>query len=228
MKRMRKFLVILGTAALASFAAVPASARDIVEAPGEEREDGKRPNIVCERLGTETEEYAVVQSYDADGTLLWEYTTKSYGRAQCPRVAGLNRDHGHYYMVEDGTVKAFDENTGELLWENKEYQGSATTGGYVFDKDGNLYLSGYLGPDLFVVDKDGKTLYRNASFDSNVMWPYEMEWKDENSQDILRIHYEGTASTGMGEGFDQWVEQNVKELLASHPAQVTPTAEPVS
>ncbi len=129
-------------------------------------------------------EYATVTSYDKEGKTLWTYKTDSYEGAQCNRVSEIGQQNGYFYLVEDGAVAALDELTGEIVWKNEEFIGAGTEKGYVFDKNGTLYISGYLGPDLFIVDKNGKTLYRKDSFEKGY-WPYEMELKDEN---ILRIH----------------------------------------
>ena len=161
--------------------------------------------IVFERFMENGMEYAAVTSYDEEGNVLWIYKTGSYESAQCDRVSKIGQQNGYFYIVEDGAVIALDELTGEVAWRNGEFIGAGTEKGYVFDKDGNLYISGYLGPDLFIVDKTGKTLYRQDSFQQGY-WPYEMELKDEN---ILRIHFEGDSD---GNATEPWVEIPLEEL----------------
>ncbi len=151
-------------------------------------------------------EYATVTSYDKEGKTLWTYTTDSYEVAQCNRVSEIGQQNGYFYLVEDGAVIALDELTGEPAWKNEEFIGAGTEKGYVFDKDGTLYISGYLGPDLFIVDKNGKTLYRKDSFGKGY-WPYEMELKDEN---ILRIHFESDME---GKGTQPWMEIRLEESV---------------
>lgn len=150
-------------------------------------------------------EHATVTSYDKEGKTLWTYKTDSYEGAQCNRVSEIGQQNGYFYLVEDGVVAALDELTGEIVWKNEEFIGAGTEKGYVFDKNGTLYISGYLGPDLFIVDKNGKTLYRKDSFEKGY-WPYEMELKDEN---ILRIHFESDMER---KGTQPWMEIRLEEL----------------
>lgn len=168
-------------------------------------QEEKKNQIVFEYSSDGNTEYGTVTRYDDEGAVLWQYSTDTYERAQCVRVSGIGQKNGFYYLVEDGTILALNEATGEMVWKNEEYMGSSTEKGYVFDEDGNLYISGYLGPDLFVVDKEGKTLYKKDSFDPDVYWPFEMKWESEN---ILKIHFEG------GEGSDEnWKSVDLNEIL---------------
>ena len=168
-------------------------------------QEEKKNQIVFEYGSDGNTEYGTVTRYDEEGAVLWQYSTDTYERAQCVRVSGIGQKNGLYYLVEDGTILALNEATGEMVWKNEEYMGLSTEKGYVFDKDGNRYISGYLGPDLFVVDKEGKTLYKKDSFDPDVYWPFEMKWESEN---VLKIHFEG------GEGSDEnWKSVDLNEIL---------------
>lgn len=161
--------------------------------------------IVFEHFMENGMEYATVTSYDEEENMLWRYETDSYEMAQCSRVSKIGRQNGYFYMIEDGAIIALHEATGEVAWKNEEFVGAGTEKGYVFDKDGTLYISGYLEPDLFIVDKNGKTLYRKDSFEQGY-WPFEMELKDES---ILRIHFENDQN---GNGTDLWMEIPLEEL----------------
>ena len=52
-----------------------------------------------------------------------------------------------------------------------------------FDEDGTLYISGFFGPDLFVVDKNGTTVTRIEMFSGDYYWPSKLE--DADGQVII-------------------------------------------
>lgn len=161
--------------------------------------------IVFERFMQNGMEYAVVTRREKENKVLWSYTTDSYEIAQCSRVSKIGQKNGYFYIVEDGAVTALDELTGEIAWKNEEFAGAGTENAQIFDENGTLYISGYMGPDLFIVDKEGKTQYRKDSFEQGY-WPFEMELNDEN---ILRIHFENDMS---GHNTYPWMEIQLEKL----------------
>ena len=90
--------------------------------------------------------------------------------------------------MEGGTVKALDLGSGAVIWSNDEFTGCAY--GSDFGEDGTLYVCGYYGPDLFVVDRDGNMLKRIDSFRENYIWPHKIKYLG----DQLAITYSGTPS----------------------------------
>lgn len=108
-------------------------------------EDGKRGGLVS--------------GINADGTVLWQYKSPLYRTAHLTPVCDIACGQEKYYFFEFGTIKALDKKTGELVWENSDFDGSNPCG--YEDADGKLYLSGYLpadSPDLLVIDASGKTI----------------------------------------------------------------------
>ena len=118
--------------------------------------------------------YATITAYDADGNEVWNYRTADYDPGfQLDQVSEIGLNGDHYYLNEDKAILCFDREDGSLLWKNEEFGGYLAQTAFAFGEDGTLYISGYMGPDLFAVDKDGNTLARVESYDSNIYWPYD-------------------------------------------------------
>ena len=140
-----------------------------------------------ERFYTEdTQEYAVLNGADADGNIVWSYTTEKYPLAQLDSVTEIGARDGKYYFCEDGTIKTLDLDTGALVWENEEFGGSVTS--WLFDQEGNLYVCGYLGPDLIALTPDGDTAMYIGMANEDLYWPYNLAWADLST---IEITYEG-------------------------------------
>ena len=136
-------------------------------------------------------EYAVITGYDGDGEALWTVETPKYGVSQLSRVQAVDIRNDMYYYIDDGDVVALSLKNGEEVWRNDEFDGSL--GDFVFGDYGKLYLCGYLGPDLFVVDTDGDTVRRIAALHDDYIWPYDIDFYDDGA---LAITYEQVGAGG--------------------------------
>ena len=129
-------------------------------------------------------EYAVITGY-ADEDELWEVETGRYGASQVDRVQEIGVANDQYYYIEDGDVVALSLLDGSELWRNTEFHGAL--GDFVFDNYGLLYLCGYFGPDIFVLNQDGRTVDSRASLRDGFIWPYDIRFIEEGG---LLITYE--------------------------------------
>ncbi len=141
-----------------------------------------------------TIEQAVVTAYMNNQTA-WTYTTDAYEPAQCRRITEIGSfdyDGGAYYIVENGAVICFDLYTGNIRWKNEDYRGSLPSKeGALLYSDGNLYLCGSLGPDLFVVSAaTGETINRINDYDAQYLWPFKLT----SSEDYIEITFESGPS----------------------------------
>lgn len=119
-------------------------------------------------------EYAVITGLDAEGNTLWTYTTdEDTSGAQLPPFTDIGLAYGRYYFCDAGDIVALDAATGSELWRNGDFAALCPCG-YI-DQNGTVYLSGYMGPDLFVIDSNGKTLHRTELFDEDYCWPLQIE-----------------------------------------------------
>ena len=152
-------------------------------------------------------EYAVITGKSDKGDELWTVETGSYGISQLDRVQEIGVIGDHYCYIEDGDVVALDLTDGSEAWRNTEFTGAL--GDCVFDEDGTIYLCGYLGPDLFVVNKDGETVKRIAQLKDDYIWPYDIRFTDDGD---LLLTYEQ-----VGEGGDEGtitIDKNDYSILA--------------
>ena len=134
-------------------------------------------------------EYAVITALDADGETVWQQQTRQYDVAQLDSVTEIGLWNDRFYYVEGGKIVALDRESGEKLWENKEFQGRpAGKDACLILEDGTIVATGYFGPDLTVVDKDGELLAYLDTYDTNIFWPYDVVMDDG----VIVITFEGS------------------------------------
>ena len=132
------------------------------------------------------QESAVLTATDTSGNVKWRYQSASYPITQLSHFALVMNDHGCIYLVEDGAIKAFDFYTGNVKWTNRDFQGHPANGCYAFSSSDKLYISGYFGPDLFVVDKNGQTVCRVKELDPGSCWIDRMYF---SGGDNMTVHF---------------------------------------
>ncbi len=106
----------------------------------------------------------------------WSYTFECYPMTELDQCQEIGIINNNYLIIVSGRVYAFDIMTGELLWISEDSTGASCH--YDFDDDNNLYICGVYGPDLLVIDSEGKTLYNYDSL-SEYYWPYRIRYIDE-------------------------------------------------
>lgn len=121
-------------------------------------------------------EHATLTAENAAGQVVWTYNSGWYQAAELSNFQ-LILNNGYVYLVEGGSIKLLDFYTGKVKWTNSDFGGSPAKGCYAFSSSGKLYIGGYYGPDLFVVDTDGNTICRvnqlcPGSYNMRSMWWY--------------------------------------------------------
>lgn len=134
-------------------------------------------------------EYAMISGVDASGELVWSTMTMVYEVSQLNQVTGIGLWNDRYYYAEGGAVVALSRETGAILWENPDFNGSPANGdrACMILEDGTLYVTGYFGPDFMAIDKDGNTLVHLGTVHGDYYWPYELNLEG----DLLTITMEG-------------------------------------
>ena len=136
-------------------------------------------------------ESATLTAEDSSGRTVWTYRSGAYPAGELSNFSLILKDY-YVYLVENGAIKSFDFYTGRVKWTNYDFQGSPASGCYTFSSSGKLYISGYYGPDLFVVDTDGRTLCRVNELTPGSYWPDGMWW---SGGDNLSVHYYSNSKT---------------------------------
>lgn len=142
--------------------------------------------------------YAVVTGYDSQtGETVWTHETPKYYVAQLDTLQEIGLSYAGYFFLEEGTVTCLDLTTGEVLWQNSDFDGAGA--GIDMDMDGTIYLCGYFGPDLYVISPEGKTIARYDSltkdsdwFEEELFWPYEVKAKENG---WAAVSYESDMTT---------------------------------
>lgn len=130
--------------------------------------------------------YAVVEGKNGKN-VVWSYRTSDYPSAQNACASEIGQKNGIYYFVEGGTVVALNVQSGSVVWKNDEFEGSAVTSAFTEDA---IYICGALGPDLFIVDYNGKTISKKKSISSEYYWPSKIEVNG----DVIAITMSGSGS----------------------------------
>ncbi|MDO4519476.1 MAG: PQQ-binding-like beta-propeller repeat protein [Eubacteriales bacterium] len=133
-----------------------------------------------------------VKGYDSSGNQIWYYQCGSYSRTELDSVTMLGIRDDRFYLVESGTVVALDCSTGQIMWTNSDFRGCPSQNGFQVSSSGKVYLCGYYGPDLFIADRNGKTMSRVNSLAYNSYWPYNLRF---TTGDNMKIDYESDNST---------------------------------
>jgi len=109
----------------------------------------------------------VLKAYDENDVLMWEYVTPDSLIAPFKTLEYLGMNNGLVYINESslydestgddlsqvyGRLRALRSGDGSVVWENTDYSGSSS----VFDEDGSVYLTSYIGPDCTKIYDAGK------------------------------------------------------------------------
>lgn len=139
-------------------------------------------------------ESAVIDGLDDQNQVVWTYETEAYGCVDYDRVSEIGMKNDIYYFVEDHAIIALNVSDGSILWTNEEFWGSPET--YIFDENGNLYICCLYGPDLFIVNEKGKTLYSIYRFDENeFMTPTQIKYDNDKLYITFNKNYSYLAET---------------------------------
>lgn len=151
----------------------------------------KATKIIFERVTEDAQEYAVVTGQTDSLVDLWVYITPSYDMTELDRVNDLLLHNDHYYLVAGGDLICLELEQGSEVWKNKDFGGASAHA--CFDENDNIYVTGYYGPSLFIADKNGNTVKRIDSFDSEYYWPSDISY--ENG--VVRIEFESAKNLGL-------------------------------
>lgn len=157
-------------------------AKNIIETKTFQKEDYIIKFEHCYSSEETSKEYAVI-TVSKNNTLIWSYETEKMTVTELDRVEFIESPKDKIYINVGGNIIALDLETGEQLWKNNNSSGASTCS--VIDENDTLYIMGYYGPHLHVIDNNGNTIKMIESFDDNLYWPYEAKLSD----DILTIKY---------------------------------------
>lgn len=128
--------------------------------------------------GEDNFEYGILRAYR--GALLWEFKPEGVVMTELDGISDAYENGDTVYIVIDRVLHALEKETGNIKWKG-ENVGAGNR--IVFDDYGNIYVSGYYGPNIVVFSKNGTELYRSPG--GEYSWVSDLEI----SGNILNIKY---------------------------------------
>ncbi len=122
----------------------------------------------------------IVMCYNATGRLAWSCETDEVQLTELDPFSSIIDDGDVIYYAAANQLIARNKYNGNLLWSVDDVGSSNSI---VVDEK-NIYISGFYGPNIVVVSKDGKELYREDSESYGRVYELEIEG------DELVIKYE--------------------------------------
>ena len=132
------------------------------------------------------------EGQDSGGAAVWARTETTEHRTELTLIEEIGVWEDRYYYSREGTVCCLRLSDGSLLWENDGFGGSGISS-LIDQRNGNVYLCGWYGPDFFACSKNGETLSKQDS-SGDFYWPSDMSWRDP---DTLVIYWQGGAGLEM-------------------------------
>lgn len=135
------------------------------------------------------------------GKSIWEYECKTDRVTELSGTQYIATANGTVFVQDDWKVIALDAMTGDVVWKGGgEHEFSASAEFYDV-ATGNIYLSGYYGPDIIGFDKDGNDLDFEG-LDEDCYWPCMMKpvitdfekWYNGEGIDHVKIFFDGSMS----------------------------------
>lgn len=144
------------------------------------------PVVLPERVEMETYfedsmDYAIIRAYSGSEEV-WSRELTPQQSTELDSFSELGIVDGLYLYSDVGTVTALDLATGGIVWENSDFGGAVS--GFDWDEQGNIYLTGWYGPDFFLADIEGNTLCRIGEFDPDYYWANGVRKLDDHTAEV--------------------------------------------
>ena len=120
---------------------------------------------------TNSKERMIVRGLDANKQAVWKYVTKKYTATELPKTKYIVRKD-KVYIFDNSKIVVLRKKDGKQLWTAKK----VSPAGHLckFDKNGNLYVTGYYDQTVYKVSKKGKILWKTNISKTGNYWPYKI------------------------------------------------------
>jgi len=129
--------------------------------------------------GEDAQSYCVITALK-NGAPVWTYSTDAGAITELENFSDIYQNGDNAYFTAHGVLYALGLANGKIEWT---YDGVGGSNCFAFDKYGNVYVSGYYGPNVVVLDKNGALLYKDT--DGSYCWVDSLTING----DVLSIHY---------------------------------------
>ena len=127
---------------------------------------------------------AIIHGLNDKDQEIWSHTFAIKVLTELSPVSPATLADGRAYIEIERTLYALSLADGSIVWQLDDV--GACAGGPLVDDDGTIYLSGYYGPHLLAVSKDGRELWRASDVDDD----YYRSYKLTKEGDYLKVYYE--------------------------------------
>ena len=146
---------------------------------------------------TDSKEFMTVKGLDSNKKVVWKYVTKKYPATELNCTKCISRKD-KVYVFENSKVIVFRKKDGKRLWTSEKLSPAGHV--YRFDKNNNLYVTGYYDQYIYKVSAKGKILWKRNTSKTGNYWPckitvsdnritvlYEMNSKDFSSDKLHKV-----------------------------------------
>ena len=123
-----------------------------------------------------------------DGSIVWKYTSPYQSLTELPTNEYFINNK-FIYLFSD-KLYAISKSTGKVKWTYKCSLGGVST---AFDKNGDMYFTGYYLDTIYCISPEGKLKFK-SKIPSQYYWPYEIEL----SGNEVQVYVEEDSTHGMG------------------------------
>lgn len=124
--------------------------------------------------------------------LVWTYQTHN-PLTELTESSYVTSGHDKVIVCNEQNIVALDANTGEELWISEDV---GFPGACSFDSEGNLYVCGYYGSNVRVIDKDGKTIFDDNPAGDKYSWTSMMTIGEDKKVSIYYARYDDDDMSG--------------------------------
>ena len=120
---------------------------------------------------TNSKERMIVRGLDANKQAVWKYVTKKYTATELPKTKCIIRKD-KVYIFDNSKIVVLRKKDGKKLWTVKK----VSPAGHLckFDKNDNLYVTGYYDNYVYKISTKGKILWKTNTSKANNYWPYKI------------------------------------------------------
>ena len=120
---------------------------------------------------TNSKERMIVRGLDANKQAVWKYVTKKYTATELPKTKCIIRKDT-VYIFDNSKIVVLRKKDGKKLWTVKK----VSPAGHLckFDKNDNLYVTGYYDNYVYKISTKGKILWKTNASKANNYWPYKI------------------------------------------------------
>lgn len=116
-------------------------------------------------------EFMTVQGLDSKKRAVWKYVTKKYPATELRSTKCVVRKD-KVYIFESSKVVVLRKKDGKKLWTASRISPAGHV--YRFDKNNNLYVTGYYDNYIYKVSAKGKVLWKANISNTGNYWPYKI------------------------------------------------------